>query len=187
MKELTIGVVGGLGHISLVQAACLASVEYRAIDYDTDRTKLEGLSSGHLPFREPGLVEIVAGTTEKGTLRFTSEINDLAGSELIYICVGTPATGDGRADTSQVEAAILEIAAARRSPAVLAIKSTVPVGTARRLSLRLEKASRAESPLSRIRSFWQRARPPKTSCIRHGWSSGQRTRTPPTSLPGFRC
>ena len=134
MKKTKVGIVGGLGHIGLVQAACLAKLGYQTAAYDQDIKKLEKISQGLLPFFEAGLEEIVQSTIKNGLLHFSSSVKDLQENDVIFICVGTPSLPTGEADTSQVYTAVKEVAGNRASHCLVAVKSTVPVGTNRKLT-----------------------------------------------------
>ena len=68
MEKTKIGIVGGLGHIGLVQAACLAKLGYQTVAYDKNLTKVEKIFQGILPFFEAGLEEIVQSTIKNGLL-----------------------------------------------------------------------------------------------------------------------
>lgn len=131
--------MGGLGHIGLIQAACLAKLGNQVQAYDINQQRILGIREGKMTFYEPGLEELVQETTQKGLLKFTADIKDLADAEIIFICVGTPALPTGEADISQVYAAVLNVAQNREKPCVVAIKSTVPVGTSRGVTKYLEE------------------------------------------------
>jgi UDPglucose 6-dehydrogenase len=138
-KKMTIGVVGSLGHIGLIQAACLAKLGHRIIAYDKDILKMEEVLQGKVPFREPGLEELVAGNREDGLLNFTSRMQDLQEAGLVFICVGTPSLATGEADISQVYSAVEEVVRNRSSHRLVIIKSTVPVGTCRKITAFLQE------------------------------------------------
>lgn len=139
MEKSKIGVVGGLGHIGLIQAACLAKLGYQTIAYDNNSDKMNTILQGNLPFYEPGLAELVQETLKSGLLAFTSRSEDLGDSDLVFICVGTPSLPTGEADTSQIYAAVEEVARNRKKHGLVVIKSTVPVGTSRKLTAYLEE------------------------------------------------
>ena len=134
MKNTKIGIVGGLGHIGLIQGACLAELGYLTVAYDYNVKKVEEILQGKLPFFEPELEEAVNKTVKNGRLRFTASVKDLEESDLIFICVGTPSLPSGEADTSQVYTAVEEIARNRENHCLAVVKSTVPVGTNRKLT-----------------------------------------------------
>ena len=134
----------GCGHIGLVQAAGLAALVTLRTAYDKNTTAIRNLEEGILPFYEPGLQELIRQTTQDGTLTFTDCVTRLGEVDLFYICVGTPALDSGESDTSQVENVVETLSNIAAGPAVTVIKSTVPVGTARRLSRRLAETGRAD-------------------------------------------
>ncbi len=120
----------GSGYVGLVAAAGFADSGHRVQCIDIDRERVERLRRGEIPFFEPGLGEMVSRAVRGGRLSFGTELDDDHRSSAIYfIAVGTPPRADGRADTSGVMAAAETIARAAAEPAVIGVKSTVPVGT----------------------------------------------------------
>ena len=126
----------GTGYVGLVSGACFSEfgVEVNCVDNDT--AKIARLLKGEMPIYEPGLEQIVAGNVAAGRLRFTSDLAAaVAGADAVFIAVGTPSRrGDGHADLSYVFAAAEEVAAALTGYAVVVTKSTVPVGTGRKVA-----------------------------------------------------
>jgi UDPglucose 6-dehydrogenase len=125
----------GTGYVGLVSGACFSEFGHYVVCVDKDRNKIDALKSGRMPIYEPGLEEVVADSVKAGRLSFTS---DLAGSveqaDAVFIAVGTPSRrGDGHADLTYVFAAAEEIAAALDGYTVIITKSTVPVGTGKRV------------------------------------------------------
>lgn len=121
----------GLGHVGLVHAAAMAAIGHDVIGIDSDRARIATLLNGEVPFHEPGLSEEVHRQRRAGRLEFTNDPHvAYSGSEVAFICVGTPALPNGKADLSAVEAAAREL---ERSSApgglVVVEKSTVPPGT----------------------------------------------------------
>lgn len=124
----------GTGYVGLVTAACLADFGHTMIGIDNDRAKIEALRQGKIPIYEPGLDAVVARNAEAGRLRFTTDLaGEVARAQVIFIAVGTPPHEDGSADLSHVEAVAAEIAPLIRDYKVIVNKSTVPVGTGRRV------------------------------------------------------
>jgi UDPglucose 6-dehydrogenase len=122
-----IGVVG-VGWVGLVTAACFAELGHQVVARDIVPEKVESLDRGEVPFHEPGLEEMLRRNGER--LSFTTEIERLlAAARLIFICVETPSTYSGDADLSSVTRALEEVG--EGDDRVLAMKSTVPVGTGR--------------------------------------------------------
>lgn len=143
MKESIIGVIGGLGHIGLIQAACLAKIGYKTIAYDIDTMKIENVLKGELPFIEQELTELLMETVSMKLLNFTSNIKDLQDADIVFVCVGTPSLPSGEADLSQLYSAVELLAQNINSHCLAVIKSTVPVGTSRKVTeyLTLNKLS----------------------------------------------
>jgi UDPglucose 6-dehydrogenase len=125
----------GTGYVGLVSAACLSEFGHHVVCVDKDGGKIADLNGGRIPIFEPGLDELVAANVKAHRLSFTSALPDaVQGAEAVFIAVGTPSRrGDGHADLSFVFAAAEEIAGALASYAVVVTKSTVPVGTSRRV------------------------------------------------------
>jgi len=122
--------VVGTGYVGLVAGAGFADFGNDVICVDIDGPRIDALNRGEMPLHEPGLQELVERNAREGRIRFFKDVSAAAGeSEVVFIAVGTPSLADGRADLSQVEAAAEAIARGARGPLVVAIKSTVPVGT----------------------------------------------------------
>ena len=133
----------GTGHVGLVTAAALAAIGHEVVALDEDEEKIDGLLHGSTPFFEPGLPELIAQVAAGGRLRFEVEPEGVvAGTEVMFICVGTPARSSGEANLVAVERAARGVARHLTGPVVVAEKSTVPAGTAERLwqVLRLERS-----------------------------------------------
>ncbi len=132
---MRIAMIGG-GYVGLVSAACFAEFGSQVSVVETHPGRLAALSRGEIPIYEPGLDKLVADNIEAGRLSFGSDLPAaVAGAEAIFIAVGTPPrNGDGHADLTYVFAAAEQIAAAMTDYAVIVTKSTVPVGTGRRIA-----------------------------------------------------
>ena len=128
----------GTGYLGATHAACMASLGFEVIGYDTDTNKIDLLSKAKVPFYEPDLEELLAAQIKSGRLTFTKNINDLATADVHFICVGTPqVTGGNAADLSYVNSALEGIAKIVKPGGLVVGKSTVPVGTASKLRDRL--------------------------------------------------
>ena len=125
----------GTGYVGLVSGACLSEFGHDVVCIDKDASKVETLRQGRIPIFEPGLDEVVATNVKAGRLSFETDLaRGLKGAAAVFIAVGTPSRrGDGHADLSYVFAAAEEIAQALTSYAVVVTKSTVPVGTSRKV------------------------------------------------------
>ncbi|MGZ5480078.1 MAG: UDP-glucose dehydrogenase family protein [Candidatus Aminicenantales bacterium] len=124
----------GTGYVGLVTGTCLSEFGIRVICMDVDAPKIKALSRGEIPIYEPGLPALVAKNLESGRLRFTSDIEEaVAGSNTIFIAVGTPPGEDGSVDMQHVLAAAESIAERMTDYKVIVNKSTVPIGTGRRV------------------------------------------------------
>jgi UDPglucose 6-dehydrogenase len=126
--------IGG-GYVGLVSGACFAELGHEVAVVESDPAKLASLKAGGIPIYEPGLDVLVADNARAGRLTFTDDI--AAGvdrAEAVFIAVGTPTRrGDGHADLTYVYAAAEQVARVLAGYTVIVTKSTVPVGTGRRI------------------------------------------------------
>ena len=129
----------GCGYLGTVHAAAMASLGHEVVGVDTDADRINTLCQGHVPFFEPGLEELLQAGAASGLLRFSSDLSDAESAELHFICVGTPQSPDsGAADLSALFSAQAALLPLLRPGAVVAGKSTVPVGTAAGLAAAIE-------------------------------------------------
>ena len=128
-------VMVGTGYVGLVSGACFSEFGAKVTCVDKDIDKIESLNQGHIPIYEPGLDEIVKRNLASRRLVFTSDLsNAVQEADLIFIAVGTPSRrGDGHADLKYVYSAAEEIANNINGYTVIVNKSTVPVGTAKKV------------------------------------------------------
>ena len=131
----------GTGYVGLVSGACFSEFGVSVTCVDKDAGKIARLQKGEIPIFEPGLGQIVDSNVRAGRLSFTTDLAAaVAGADAVFIAVGTPSRrGDGHADLTYVFAAAEEIARALTGYAVVVTKSTVPVGTGRRVAEILRK------------------------------------------------
>jgi len=125
----------GTGYVGLVSGACFSDFGHHVTCIDKDAAKIDALKQGKIPIFEPGLEELVEDNAKAGRLTFSTDIGPaVAAADAVFIAVGTPSRrGDGYADLSYVFAAAEEIAAALDGYTVIVTKSTVPVGTSRKV------------------------------------------------------
>ena len=121
----------GAGYVGLVTGACLADFGHHVTCIDEDATRIDTLNAGQVPLYEPGLDNLIVRNLEAGRLSFTVEREVAVGSaNVVFLAVGTPSRrGDGHADLTFIYRAAREIAPFLDANAVVATKSTVPVGT----------------------------------------------------------
>jgi UDPglucose 6-dehydrogenase len=128
----------GTGYLGVTHAACMASLGFEVIGFDTEASKIDLLSKGKVPFYEPDLEELLTEQIKAGRLSFTKDIAELADVDVHFICVGTPQVkGGNAADLTYVNSALESIAKIVKPGGLVVGKSTVPVGTATRLRNRL--------------------------------------------------
>jgi UDPglucose 6-dehydrogenase len=135
----------GTGYVGLVTSVCLSDTGNQVVGIDVDTAKVEALQAGHCPIYEPGLSELLQGNLQAGRLSFTTDLaQGLRSAEVVFLAVGTPACDDGSADLANLERVALDTARHVRSGVVVAIKSTVPVGTGERIEAMMNGAGRAK-------------------------------------------
>ena len=128
----------GTGYLGATHAACMASLGFEVIGFDTEGSKIDLLAKGKVPFYEPELEDLLTAQIKSGRLTFTKDIKDLADADVHFICVGTPQVkGGNAADLTYVNSALESIAKVVKAGGLVVGKSTVPVGTATRLRDRL--------------------------------------------------
>ena len=123
--------VFGIGYVGLVQGAVMASVGHDVVCVDVDQAKVDALKNGVIPIYEPGLTPLVKENYEAGRLAFTTNAEEAVNhGEVQFIAVGTPPDEDGSADLKYVLAVAETIATHMQDRKIIIDKSTVPVGTA---------------------------------------------------------
>ena len=126
--------VVGTGYVGLVTGTCLAEVGTDVTCIDIDKKKIEGLKNGVMPIYEPGLEPMVTRNYKKGKLHFSTDITSaIKDADVAFIAVGTPPGEDGSADLQYVLKVASQIGANMNSYGVVVTKSTVPVGTAKKV------------------------------------------------------
>ncbi|MET0710886.1 MAG: UDP-glucose/GDP-mannose dehydrogenase family protein [Jiangellaceae bacterium] len=134
----------GTGYLGVVHAVGMAELGHSVVGIDVDPVKIAALQEGRAPFYEPDLDPLLRKHVDGGRLRFSTEMAEVTGADVHFVCVGTPQRRDGlAADLKYLDAAIDALAAILRRPGLVVGKSTVPVGTARRLATRLAEAAPA--------------------------------------------
>ncbi|MDX1474109.1 MAG: UDP-glucose/GDP-mannose dehydrogenase family protein, partial [Reinekea sp.] len=130
----------GTGYVGLVTGACLADVGHNVICVDVDEDKVAKLNQGVIPIYEPGLESIVSSNFKAGNLKFTTNAEEaIEHAQLQFIAVGTPPDEDGSADLQYVLKVAETIATFMNSPKIVIDKSTVPVGTADKVSAKISE------------------------------------------------
>ena len=132
----------GTGYVGLVSGVCLSDFGHEVVCVDKNAEKLALLRDGKTPIFEPGLDVLMARNTAAQRLSFTDDlVAATTDADAVFIAVGTPSRrGDGHADLSFVFGAVEEVAKALTKPTVIVTKSTVPVGTNRKVAELLQKA-----------------------------------------------
>ena len=135
---MNIGIIGS-GYVGLVAAACFAEMGNHVVCVDVDQSKIEKLKSGVIPIYEPGLSVLVKENFSKGSLNFTTDIKEaLSIADVVFIAVGTPMGDDGSADLKYVLQVAHSIGEHMNHDLVVVDKSTVPIGTADKVSATIQ-------------------------------------------------
>jgi UDPglucose 6-dehydrogenase len=130
----------GTGYVGLVTGTCFAEFGVNVTCVDQDAAKIEMLEAGRVPIYEPGLEDMVTRNVREQRLSFSTDTAESVRNALVvFIAVGTPPRGDGSTDLSHVEAVAREVGRALDSYKVVVTKSTVPVGTGRRVRQVIEE------------------------------------------------
>lgn len=136
--------VVGTGYVGLVTGTCFAEVGIDVVCIDIDQKKIENLKQGILPIFEPGLEEMVVRNYKEGRLHFSSSLGEsIKDCDVAFIAVGTPPGEDGSADLKYVIAVASEIGQHMNHYLVVVTKSTVPVGTAKKVKTAVQEALNA--------------------------------------------
>jgi UDPglucose 6-dehydrogenase len=135
----------GTGYLGATHAACMADLGFEVLGLDTDEEKIARLSAGELPVFEPGLEHVLRRNLAAGKLRFTTSYDEVAEfGDVHFLCVGTPQKADEyAADLTYVDNSITALAPRLHRACLVVGKSTVPVGTAERLSRLLTRLAPA--------------------------------------------
>lgn len=136
----------GTGYVGLVTGTCFAEMGNDVTCIDIDEAKLARLEQGIIPIHEPGLDVMISRNVDAGRLKFTSDLAvSLNSSELVFIAVGTPPNEDGSADLSHVLAVAKQIGQIMTVPMIIVDKSTVPVGTADKVTEAVQEQLKARN------------------------------------------
>jgi len=138
---MNIAIIGS-GYVGLTTGVCLAEFGHKVISMDIDGSKIETLKAGKSPIYEPGLEELLKKNLKNNNIEFTTDLKKtVEESEIIFICVDTPAKKDGHADLRYVEQVARDISQHMKGYKVIVDKSTVPLETAERVKETILKYS----------------------------------------------
>tara|TARA_Y100000816_G_scaffold50844_1_gene32429 strand:+ start:1232 stop:2539 length:1308 start_codon:yes stop_codon:yes gene_type:complete len=143
MKKISII---GSGYVGLVSGAGLSEFGNYVTCLDIDKTKINKLKKLKIPIFEPGLENIISKNMKKGLLNFSSDISgSIKDSEIVFIAVGTPQNHDGSANIEFVESVAETIADNLNNYKIICTKSTVPIGTGKKIKKLIEKSSNSKN------------------------------------------
>ena len=129
----------GLGYVGITSLVGLAELGHNVIGIDTNSEKIAALQGGQLPIHEPGLQDAFGGVLESGRVKLSSSYENLSGfSGIVVLCVSTPATEGGGADLRYLKSAVASLTGVISAGSIIAVKSTVPIGTCESLAKELE-------------------------------------------------
>ena len=115
----------GTGYLGATHAACVSNMGFEVTGVDIDKSKIELLNQGKVPFYEPELEDLLSSEIKKGTLKFTSNFADIAAADIHFICVGTPQQENSlAADLRYVDAALDAVAVVAKAGSLVDRKST---------------------------------------------------------------
>ncbi len=125
----------GTGYLGATHAAAMSSLGFQVVGIDVDEQKITMLREGKVPFFEPDLEELLEAEVETGRLTFATDFSAISDCDVHFVCVGTPQKKDSlAADLTYVDASMKAVASHAKAGSLIVGKSTVPVGTADRLS-----------------------------------------------------
>jgi UDPglucose 6-dehydrogenase len=125
----------GTGYLGATHAAAMASLGFQVVGIDVDEQKITMLREGKVPFFEPDLEELLEAEVKTGRLTFATDFSAISDCDVHFVCVGTPQKKDSlAADLTYVDASMKAVASHAKAGSLIVGKSTVPVGTADRLS-----------------------------------------------------
>lgn len=129
----------GLGYVGITSLVGLAKLGHDVIGIDSNPKKILALRNGQIPIREPGLQEVFGELLNSGKVKFSSSYKDLSGFiGIVIVCVSTPPTEHGGANLEYLESAVTSLTGVLSAGSIIAVKSTVPIGTCESLSRELE-------------------------------------------------
>ncbi|MBC9250641.1 UDP-glucose 6-dehydrogenase [Pseudomonas alcaligenes] len=142
----------GAGYVGLVTASCFAEMGNRVVCIERDPQRVARLARGEVPIYEPGLEELLHRHLASGQLSFSAQLEDgIRSAAIVFIAVGTPTGEDGSADLSHVLAVADELGSKLQQACLVVNKSTVPVGTAERVSQRIARRLAARGLQFKVR------------------------------------
>ena len=125
----------GTGYLGATHAAAMSSLGFQVVGVDVDEQKIAMLREGKVPFFEPDLEDLLEVEVKSGRLTFATDFSAISDCDVHFVCVGTPQKKDSlAADLTYVDASIRAVASHAKAGSLIVGKSTVPVGTADRLS-----------------------------------------------------
>jgi UDPglucose 6-dehydrogenase len=153
MASMKITIIG-TGFVGVVSSAVYASFGHEVIGLDIDQEKVKSLQASQVPFFEPDLEQLLSAQQEAGNLSFTADYKTaISNAEIVILAVGTPSAADGQADLKYIFAATESLAPYLQNDAILAVKSTVPPGTLKKIEAVLKQLTKVSFHLASLPEF----------------------------------
>lgn len=146
-------VMVGMGYVGLVSAVCYAGMGHDVICYDVDLKKIQLLREGKCPIHEQGLSELLHKYADAGRLVFATSLDTVVDCPMAIIAVGTPPLENGAPDLTYVHRAIDALTSRLPMGAVVVMKSTVPVGTSKRIQRQMQRLGRDDLTIASFPEF----------------------------------
>jgi|TARA_B110000003_G_C16593018_1_gene512573 UDPglucose 6-dehydrogenase len=127
----------GTGYVGLVSGACFADLGNKVTCIDTDKKKISNIQKLKIPFYEPGLEEIISRNLKNSRLNLSTSYKNISSSDLIFICIDTPRALNGKPDLTNLNSSISSIMENLNKSTTIVMKSTVPIGTNKKISKKL--------------------------------------------------
>jgi UDPglucose 6-dehydrogenase len=141
----------GLGYVGLVTAACLAKLGHDVIGLDADAAKVAALQRGESTIHEAGLNELIAEQAAHGRLCFTTDASEaIPRAALVFVAVGTPSLANGSTQMRAIDEVVALLCSLAQPRSIVVMKSTVPVGTARRVQAALRASTAAQHQVPQV-------------------------------------
>lgn len=145
--------VVGTGYVGLVTGLAFAKLGHEVICIDKEESKIDALKRAQAPIFEPGLEELLKEQTTNGNIRFATSMSVPWSSDIAFIAVGTPSLSTGEADLTAVFEVVDELAQMLQRNSIIGTKSTVPVGTAHKIRMRLALLGRQDISVVSVPEF----------------------------------
>ena len=147
-KKQKICVIGGAGYVGLVTGLGLSEIGHEVINVDVSQERVAQLNAGTSPIYEEGIDLVLSRNLDRGRIKFSTDLkSSVEDSQVIFIAVGTPSLQNGEIDLSQIMEVANQLRWYTNEYKVIAIKSTIPVGSTRLIGQQCHGLRSSASPL----------------------------------------